>query len=285
MKIHFTKMHGCGNDYIYVNSLDGEPPHPEKLAKIMSRRRFSVGADGLILICRSSVADAKMRIFNADGSEAEMCGNGVRCVGKYLFDSGILRKTEMSIETKSGIRRLFLDASGGEATEIAVDMGKAETNVEKIPVKSEKQAVIDEPITLGGATFNITCVSMGNPHAVAFVDRVDALNLEELGALFEKNALFPCGVNTEFVEITGKNAMKMRVWERGSGETLACGTGACAAAVAAVLCGRCAFGGEICVRLGGGELYVTVKDDMRVFLRGGAVKVYDGVYEYEYQDK
>ena len=285
MKINFTKMHGCGNDYIYVNCMDKELPHPEEIARAMSPRRFSVGSDGLILICPSSVADAKMRMFNLDGSEGKMCGNGIRCVGKYLFDNKIVQKTEMDIETLSGIKHLWLDARAGKATDITVDMGTAATDAKKVPVSSKKSAVIDEPLSIDGNVYNITCVSMGNPHAVTFVENVGGLNLEKIGPLFEHNEIFPEGVNTEFIEIVDRNTLNMRVWERGSGETFACGTGACASVVAAVLCGHCDFDTPVKVRLVGGDLVITVKSDFRVYMRGGADKVYEGVYEYEYQNK
>ncbi|MBO4354505.1 MAG: diaminopimelate epimerase [Clostridia bacterium] len=285
MKINFTKMHGCGNDYIYVNCFDADLPHPEEIAKAMSPRRFSVGSDGLILICPSSVADAKMRMFNLDGSEGKMCGNGIRCVGKFLYDNGIVQKSEIDIETLSGIKHLRIDARAGRATDITVDMGIAITNAPAIPVLSEKTPVVEEPLKIDGKTFDITCVSMGNPHAVTFVDDIDGLDLEKIGPLFERNAIFPEGVNTEFIEFVDKNTLRMRVWERGSGETLACGTGACASVVAAILCGKCEFDSPVAVHLRGGTLIITVKSDFRVYMRGSAVKVYEGVYEYEYQDK
>lgn len=277
-RLEFTKMHGCGNDYIYIDCLEREIDDPGELAVVLSDRHFGIGGDGLVLICRSDTADARMRMFNADGSEGRMCGNAIRCVAKYLYDNGICRKNVMEIETLSGIKTLQLSAEGGGVTSVKVDMGKAELEPSKIPVTLQGDRIINRPLTVGGRTYGITCVSMGNPHAVVFCDDPDSLELEELGPLFEYSEIFPERVNTEFVQVIDRNTIKMRVWERGSGETLACGTGACAAAVASVLNGYCDKGRDIRVLLRGGELTVNYTDES-VFMTGGCVKVFEGVIE------
>jgi len=281
MEIKFTKMHGCGNDYIYVNCFDGELPSPEKISAEMSPRHFSVGSDGLIMVCRSDVADAKMRMFNLDGSEGKMCGNGIRCVGKFVHDYGLSDKTELDIETLSGIKHLSLHLKNGKVDTVTVDMGKADVKAKNIPVIAKTNIVVNAPVTVGGKEYKITCVSMGNPHAVTFVDDTDAIEIEKIGPKFEFDPMFPERVNTEFAEIIDKSTIKMRVWERGSGETYACGTGACATAVAAILCGHCDYGSPITVKLIGGDLNITVSRDMKVKMTGSATKVYEGVYEYE----
>lgn len=279
MTLRFTKMHGCGNDYIYIDCLGGEPDDPGELARAMSPRHTSVGADGLVLICRSDVADAKMRMFNLDGSEGAMCGNAIRCVGKYLYDNGIVSKTDISIETKSGIRRLTLGVMEGKVSEVTVDMGRASFRTADIPVIYDGGEVVDAPVTVAGREWRITCASMGNPHAVIFVGAVETLDLSKIGQMFENHAMFPERVNTEFVHVHDRRTLEVRVWERGSGETFACGTGACAAVAAAVRLGHCDAGVPITVRLPGGELTVTVAEDLGVMMTGGAVKVYDGIYE------
>ena len=279
MKLEFTKMHGIGNDYIYFNCMEKELDDPSGVAIKMSPRHFSVGADGIVMICRSDVADAKMRMFNADGSEGKMCGNAIRCVGKYLYDNGIVQKTDISIETLSGIKYLSLTVEDGKVTAVRVDMGNAALDAEAIPViADDPQSVI---LDIDGKKYEMTCVSMGNPHAVTFVDEVDGLPLEAIGPKFENHPAFPERVNTEFVKVLSKNHLKMRVWERGSGETWACGTGACAVAVASVLRGYAEYGTPITVELIGGTLEILVTDDRRVFMSGSATKAYDGVYEYE----
>ena len=285
MKIPFTKMHGAGNDYIYINCFDGIDFSPPALAKLMSPRRFSVGADGVILICASDIADAKMRIFNLDGSEGKMCGNGIRCVGKYLYEKGIVKKKSLAVETMSGVKKLSLDVACGTVRRVSVDMGKAELRADKIPVLSLSDTVIGAPLEIDGQTYVLTCVSMGNPHAVTFVKNAGELDVIKAGAAIARCGLFPEGVNVEFAEAAGKNELFCRVFERGSGETLSCGTGACAAAVAGVLDGRCDTDAPITVRLRGGELYVTVTRELYVTLSGGAETVYEGVYEYEGADK
>ena len=279
-QIKFTKMHGIGNDYVYINCFTEQVDNPNELAKIMSPRRFSVGADGVILICPSKVADAKMRMFNLDGSEGKMCGNGIRCVGKFVYDSGIAHKDTITIETLSGIKTLYITDKDGVAETITVDMGKAELSPEKIPAIADCDTIIDTAITVDGNSYNITAVSMGNPHAVTFCDEIESLNLEKIGPHFEHHEMFPQGVNTEFIRVIDEKTLQMRVWERGSGETFACGTGACAAAVAAVLNGYCKHDTEITVHLVGGDLFITYKNDGTVFMRGSATKVFDGVYEY-----
>lgn len=281
LKIPFTKMHGIGNDYIYVNCLDGELPFPEKLSAAMSPRHFSVGADGLVMICSSEIADAKMRMFNLDGSEGKMCGNAIRCVGKYLYENGFVKKTELAIETLSGTKYLRLHIAEGRVESITVDMGKAILDAENIPVVSESARVIDMPLDIDGEIYRMTCVSMGNPHAVVYVSDPDALNLEVLGPKFEYHPVFPERVNTEFIRVMDRKNLQMRVWERGSGETYACGTGACAAAVASILNGYCDLRDDITVHLVGGDLVIRAEDDFRVFMTGPATKVYEGIYEYE----
>lgn len=279
-RIKFTKMHGIGNDYVYINCFEQNIQNPSELALRMSPRRFSVGADGVILICRSDVADAKMRMFNLDGSEGKMCGNGIRCVGKFIYDNNIAHKDTVTVETLSGIKTLKITDKDGFADTITVDMGKAEFSPEKIPAVAECSSIIDTAVNVNGQNYNITALSMGNPHAVVFCDEIDSLNLEQTGPYFEHHSMFPEQVNTEFIRVIDDKTLQMRVWERGSGETFACGTGACAAAVAAVKNGYCKCDREITVHLVGGDLFITYTNDGTVFMRGGATKVFDGVYDY-----
>ena len=232
MKLKFTKMQGCGNDYIYFNCFEQDVVAPESLSVYLSDRHFGVGGDGVVLICPSQVADAKMRMFNLDGSEGKMCGNAIRCVGKYLYEHGIAPKQELTIETLSGIKKLRLYVENGVVDSVTVDMGPAELDPKKIPVALEGDVIIDHPVQIGGREERITCVSMGNPHCVVFRDNLDTLDIDKVGPEFEYDPLFPERVNTEFVTVVGENTIKMRVWERGSGETWACGTGACAIASA-----------------------------------------------------
>ena len=248
-QIKFTKMHGIGNDYIYINCFEQKIEDPQKLAIRMSPRRTSVGSDGLILICPSDIADAKMRMFNMDGSEGKMCGNGIRCVGKYLYDSGIAKKDVITVETLSGIKTLKIEAKNGKAEFITVDMGKPILTPRDIPVIFDGERMVNEPLQIMGKEYRITAVSMGNPHAVVFCGNVQGLDLEKIGPAFENTPIFPERVNTEFIRVISGTELEMRVWERGSGETFACGTGACAAVVAAVLNGHCKRGEEITVRL------------------------------------
>ena len=277
MKFNFTKMHGIGNDYVYVNCMDRELEKPEEISIAVSPRHFSVGSDGLIMICSSDKADAKMRIFNADGSEAKMCGNGIRCVGKFLYDKGIVNKTEITVDTLSGVKKLKLNVKDGKVDTVCVDMGKAILEPEKIPVKADK-IMINEPVTVAGKEYKLTAVSMGNPHAVCFVDDVDSLDLEKIGPDFENLSIFPDRVNTEFVTVLDDHTIKMRVWERGSGETWACGTGACAVAVAACENGFCKKGEDIKIKLKGGDLIINYTDET-VYMTGNAEKVFEGEVE------
>ncbi len=280
MKLNFTKMHGCANDYIYFNCMERELDDPAGVSIAMSPRHSSVGADGIVMICSSDAADAKMRMFNADGSEGKMCGNASRCVGKYLYDGGIVKKTEITVETLAGMKHLYINVGkNGKVESVRVDMGYAELSAEKIPVLStEPQKVA---LTVDDRDYTLFCVSMGNPHAVVFTDEIDSLPLSEIGPRFECAPIFPERVNTEFVRVIEKNHLAMRVWERGSGETFACGTGACAVAVASVLSGYAEFGVPITVDLIGGSLEITCEEDLKVYMTGPAEKVYDGVYEYE----
>lgn len=280
-RFKFTKMQGTGNDYVYVNCFEEHIENPAALAKLMSPRRFSVGSDGLILICPSDVADAKMCMFNLDGSEGKMCGNGIRCVGKYIYDNGIAVSDTIKIETLSGIKTLYITAQNGVAKSITVDMGEPSFNTRKIPADYNGATIINKPLTVAGCQYNVTAVSMGNPHCVVFCDNISELALEEIGPPFENHDVFPEKVNTEFIRVIDKNTLEMRVWERGSGETFACGTGACAAVAAAVANKYCEKEQEITVHLLGGDLFITYKADGRILMRGDAKKVYDGVYEYE----
>lgn len=279
--LKFTKMHGIGNDYVYINAITQKIDNPNELAKKLSDRRFSIGGDGVILICPSEVADAKMRMFNADGSEGMMCGNGVRCVGKYVYDNLIEDKERdvITIETLSGIKTLKITAVNGKAELLEVDMGKAELRTELIPAVFEGcDTVIKKPLVVNGVEHIVTCVSMGNPHCVTFVDDVDNLELHKIGPHFENHPVFPQRINTEFVKVIDEHTLQMRVWERGSGETWACGTGACATAVAAVENGYCKKGEDITVHLKGGDLIINYTDE-RVLMTGPATKVFDGEIE------
>lgn len=274
----FWKLHGIGNDYLYFDCFEEALPNPERVAVKLSERRFSVGGDGIILVGKSDVADASMRIFNADGSEGKMCGNGVRCVGKFLYDIKNIKKDVLTVETLSGIKTLAVTARDGKLVSARVDMGKAELAPEKIPALFDGESVINRPLSVGGKEYRVTCVSMGNPHCVTFAEDPYALDLERIGEKFERNAVFPERTNTEFVRIDKRNEITMRVWERGSGETWACGTGACAAAVASVLNGYCDKGEDILVHLRGGDLTVCYTDET-VFMTGGAELSFIGEVE------
>lgn len=277
MGLKFTKMHGCGNDYIYFNCFETPVEHPEELSVRISDRHFGVGGDGIVLICPSNKADAKMRMFNIDGSEGKMCGNAIRCVGKYLYDNGIKRRNPLTIDTLSGIKTLRLNiGADGKVDSVQVDMGKAILKPEEIPVKLDGETIAARPVTIGGKEYKITCVSMGNPHCVVFTDTdVAELPLEKIGPKFEFDPLFPERVNTEFINVIDKNTLKMRVWERGSGETLACGTGACASVVAACLNGFCEKNTDVTVRLVGGELVIRYTDEA-VTMTGPATVAFTG---------
>ena len=273
----FTKMHGAGNDYIYFNCLKGEFANIEEVAKRLSDRHKGIGGDGIVLICSSTIADAKMRMFNADGSEGKMCGNAIRCVGKYLYDYKIVQKTDITIETLSGIKYLKLFCNRDNKVEsVQVNMGKADFCPKNIPVNIEAEKVVEYPLVINDKEYKITCLSMGNPHCVVFTDP-NAIALEKIGKLFEKNKLFPERINTEFAQQMDKNTFVMRVWERGSGETMACGTGACAVVAAAVANGLVKKDEEITVKLLGGDLkiYIDGKTDM-IYMTGEAVTVFEG---------
>ena len=276
--VRFTKMHGVGNDYVYIDCMKETPADPAYLARIMSPRRFSVGSDGVVLICPSDSCDAKMRMFNADGSEGKMCGNAIRCVGKFLYERGYTSKTELTVETLSGDRRLTLDVRDGKVVSVSVGMGRAILAPSEIPVLFRGDAMIDEPVTVDGAEYRITAVSMGNPHAVTFVPDVGSVEIDKIGPQFEYLPIFPDRVNTEFVRVLSRDRIEMRVWERGSGETLACGTGACASVVASVLNGRCDAGVPVTVGLLGGELVITCSAGLEVTMTGPAEFVFDGEF-------
>ena len=277
--IKFTKMHGCGNDYIYVNCMDGMDFDPSALAVKMSDRHKGVGSDGLVCICRSDKADAFMRMFNADGSEGRMCGNAIRCVGKYLYDHGICKKENIEIETLSGIKYLKMDIKDGVAAGATVNMGRIRFDGASIPAKYDGEC-IGKTVLIAGRLRKITAVSVGSPHCVVFCDDPAALDLETLGPRYENDPFFPERVNTEFVKVTGEHELFMRVWERGSGETLACGTGATAAVSAAVKLGIFPPDTEITVHVIGGDLFIRYTEEA-AFMRGEAVAVFDGEYPGE----
>ena len=272
----FTKMQGLGNDYVYVNCLKETIADPPALAKKISDRHFGVGSDGLIMINPSDKADFEMEMYNADGSRAEMCGNGIRCVAKYVYDYGLTDKTRISVETLAGIKYLDLTVENGKVSLVRVDMGRPILEPENIPVQAEGSRVVDEPLTVDGKEYRMTCVSMGNPHAVIFVDQdVRKLPLEQIGPSFESHERFPKRINTEFARVLDRRTVEMRVWERGSGETLACGTGTCATAVACVLNGLTED--EITVHLLGGDLYIKWdREKDTVYMTGPAETVFDG---------
>ncbi len=272
----FTKMHGIGNDYIYVNCFEEKVENPEQVSIYVSDRHKGIGSDGLVMIMPSDKADFRMRIFNADGSEAMMCGNATRCIGKYVYDKGLTTKTEITLETNSGIKYLKLFPENGKVEFVEVDMGKTILVPKDIPVKSDKERFISEPVMVDGKEYKITCVSMGNPHAIVYLDGVDELELEKIGPSFENHELFPDRINTEFIEVIDRTNLKMRVWERGSGETFACGTGACASVVSSVLNGFCDKGTEVTVHLRGGDLRITYNEDETVIMKGPATLICDG---------
>ncbi len=271
----FTKMHGCGNDYIYVNAFKEHIQDPAKAAIVLSDRHKGIGSDGLILVAPSDVADVRMIMYNADGSEGAMCGNGIRCVGKFFYDYGMTDKEEITVETKSGIKTLTLTVEDGKVTKVKVDMGAPILKAKDIPATFDKEEIINEPIDIEGTTYNITAVSMGNPHAVTFVNDTASLKLTEIGPKFENHPMFPDRVNTEFVQVLSRNEVNMRVWERGSGETHACGTGTCATVVASVLNGH--TDEHVTVHLLGGdlELFYDRANDT-VWMTGPATTVFEG---------
>ena len=280
----FTKMHGCGNDYVYVDCTKEVIPDIAATAVRVSDRHFGIGSDGLILIKSSEVADFEMDMYNADGSRGKMCGNGIRCVAKYVYDHGLTNKTEITVDTQAGIKTLQLTVCDGKVSKVRVDMGEPVLIPQEIPVKASvlgwaddrREVIVAQPFTVANSSYDITCVSMGNPHCITFIDEdVRSFPLEAIGSLFEKHELFPEGVNTEFVNIIDKEHLRMRVWERGSGETLACGTGACAVAVASYLNGF--TGRKVDVELMGGHLEIVYDAATNhVFMTGPATEVFSG---------
>ena len=275
--IRFTKMHGIGNDYIYINCMESTPDRLPELAIEMSDRHFGVGGDGIVLICPSEVADFKMRMFNNDGSEARMCGNASRCIARYVHDHGLTDRRRISLETLSGIKVLSLNMSGdGEVESVTVDMGEPEFRPELIPVHTESGRMVEEVVKTSQGEIKVTAVSMGNPHGVIFVDRIEDVDFDILGPELESHAIWPDRANIEFLEVISRSEARMRVWERGTGETLACGTGACASAVAAALTGRCDR--KVTIHLRGGDLAVEWGEDGHVMMTGGATEVFDGIY-------
>lgn len=274
----FTKMHGLGNDYVYVNCFEEKIDNPPAVARFVSDRHFGIGSDGLIMINPSKTADFEMEMYNADGSRGEMCGNGIRCVAKYVYDYGLTDKTQISVETLGGIKYLDLTVEDGKVSLVKVDMGKPELEADLIPIISEREQVIDEPIEVDGKEYHMTGVSMGNPHAVIYVDDVKGLDLEKIGPKFENHERFPKRINTEFVHCIDRQTVEMRVWERGSGETIACGTGACAVAVSSIL--NNLTDTQVTVKLLGGDLQIEWdREKDRVFMTGPATVVFDGVID------
>ena len=300
----FTKMQGLGNDYVYVNCLEEQLENPSEMAKFVSDRHFGIGSDGLILIRPSDAADFEMEMYNADGSRGEMCGNGIRCVAKYVYDYGLTDKTSISVETLGGIKYLELTVEDGMVSLVRVDMGRPKLEAAEVPILCEAvteecvvdedsvlgggyaedivkigdcRKVINEPIVVDGMEYRITGVSMGNPHAVVFLEDVEGLEIEKIGPKFENHERFPKRINTEFVRVIDRETIEMRVWERGSGETLACGTGACAAAVASILNGLATVERKVTVKLRGGDLLVEWEEETgKVYMTGPAVTVFEG---------
>ena len=274
--IKFTKMHGLGNDYVYINCTEGQKiENVSKLAQFVSNRHFGIGSDGLILICKSDIADFKMRMFNYDGTEAEMCGNGIRCVGKFVYDKGLTKKENITVETLAGIKRLNLNIKEGKVETVEVDMGEPILEPSKIPVISDECPVKNLAIKVDDKEFIITCVSMGNPHAITIVKNVKDFDIEKYGKVLERGEHFPRRANIEFIELVDKNNIKMRVWERGAGETLACGTGACASVVACNLNGY--IENKANVELLGGNLHIKWdKENNHIYMTGPATTVFEG---------
>lgn len=275
--IRFTKMHGIGNDYIYINCMESIPDRLPELAEEMSDRHFGVGGDGIVLICPSDKADFRMRMFNNDGSEARMCGNASRCIAKYVHDHKLTEKTRISLETLSGIKVLSLNMStDGEVESVTVDMGEPELTAAQVPVRCPSERMVETPVATSWGDVEVTAVSMGNPHGVVFVDRIEDVPFETLGPELEKHPMWPDRANIEFLQVISPSEARMRVWERGTGETLACGTGACASAVAAALTGRC--GREVTVHLRGGDLNIRWAENNHVLMTGSATEVFEGNY-------
>jgi len=273
--LKFAKMQGCGNDYVYVNCFEEEVSDRPELSRVVSNRNFGIGSDGLICICPSDTADFKMDMYNADGSSAQMCGNGIRCIGKYVFEKGMTDKKTITVETLAGIKTLELNVEDGVVKTVCVDMGSPELRPQFIPIAEHGKDFIDRSVIVGSEEYFVTALSVGNPHAVVFVKDVDALDLKTLGPKFENHPLFPERVNTEFVQVIDRNTLKMRVWERGSGETLACGTGSTATLVASALNGH--TGNSATIRLLGGELFIEWdREKNKLYMTGPAVLVFDG---------
>ena len=271
----FTKMHGIGNDYVYVNCFEESVKNPAEVSKFVSDRHFGIGSDGLILISPSAIADFRMNIYNADGSQAEMCGNGIRCVAKYVYDYGLTDKTEISVETLAGIKYLRLQVENGKVASVEVNMGAPILEPKEIPVAVEESPVVNVPVEVKGKIYHMTCVSMGNPHAIIFMNNVKDLDIAAIGPYFENHTVFPKRTNTEFVEVLDRNTVNMRVWERGSDETLACGTGACATTVACILTDKTE--NEVTVHLLGGDLKIRWdREANQVYMTGPATVVFDG---------
>lgn len=273
----FTKMQGIGNDYVYVNCFEETVKDPAAVARYVSDRHFGIGSDGLILIKPSDIADCEMDMYNLDGSQGAMCGNGIRCVAKYVYDYGIVKKENISVSTKSGIKYLDLTVRDGKVALVRVNMGSPVLTASQIPVVSSTEEMINAPLKVNGETYYITAVSMGNPHAIVYMTDVDHLDIGEIGSYFENHMAFPDRVNTEFVEVLDDHTLKMRVWERGSGETLACGTGACAVAVASILNGHVDGEKPVTVKLLGGDLEIFWdRQENLVYMTGPAATVFDG---------
>ena len=273
----FTKMQGIGNDYVYVNCFEETVKNPAAVARYVSDRHFGIGSDGLILIKPSDIADYEMDMYNLDGSQGAMCGNGIRCVAKYVYDYGIVKKENISVSTKSGIKYLDLTVRDGKVALVRVNMGSPVLTASQIPVVSSTEEMINAPLKVNGETYYITAVSMGNPHAIVYMADVDHLDIGEIGPYFENHMAFPDRVNTEFVEVLDDHTLKMRVWERGSGETLACGTGACAVAVASILNGHVDGEKPVTVKLLGGDLEIFWdRQENLVYMTGPAATVFDG---------
>ena len=275
----FTKMHGAGNDYIYVNGFEETIKDRSAFSIKVSDRHFGIGSDGLIVVDPSDVADCKMDMYNADGSQGKMCGNGVRCVAKFVYDNGIVKKEDIAIETLSGIKYIKVTVKDGKVVAARVNMGKPILKADEIPTKFEGDTVVSQKLSIGEKSYDVTCVSMGNPHCILYVDDVKNLDLEKIGPDFENHPMFPDRINTEFIHIVSETEFDMRVWERGSGETLACGTGACAAAVASVLNGYCKRNTDIKVNLIGGTLTINWTDEGDVYMTGPAETVCTGEIE------
>lgn len=282
----FTKMQGIGNDYVYVNCFEETVSNPSAAAKFVSDRHFGIGSDGLILVKPSDIADCEMDMYNMDGSQGAMCGNGIRCVAKFAYDKGLVKKKHISVATKSGVKYLDLTVKNNKVSSVKVNMGSPILNAKTIPVVSEKERVIDEPLDVNGTIYRITAVSMGNPHAVVYMDDLTDLDIAKTGPLFENHIHFPDRINTEFVKVIDRRTLQMRVWERGSGETLACGTGACAVAVASTLNGLVDEDVPVTVKLLGGDLQILWnRQENLVYMTGPATTVFEGEIDLSFLEK